>query len=137
MGAGALPPGHPQLVGTVGFWGSPVANRLAAQADVILAVGTRFPETDSSSWQEGVTFRIPPTKLIHFDIDPTELGRNYPAHIASVTDAGSAIRKVTAALQDIPVGADRYDWAALRRERDEFLADAVEQRPLRRLPTAP
>ena len=43
----------------IGFWGSPTANRLASQADVILAVGTRFPETDSSSWEHGVTFAHP------------------------------------------------------------------------------
>lgn len=43
MGTGVLPPDHPQLLGMLGFWGSPTANRLAADADVILAVGTRFP----------------------------------------------------------------------------------------------
>lgn len=76
MGTGVLPPDHPHLVGILGFWGSPSANRLAAEADVILAVGTRFPETDSSSWEPGVTFSIPPTRLIHLDIDPHEPGRN-------------------------------------------------------------
>ena len=88
MGTGVLPPDHPQLLGMIGFWGSPTANRMASEADVILAVGTRFPETDSSSWEDGVTFRIPPTRLIHLDIDPHEPGRNYPAAIAAVTDAG-------------------------------------------------
>ena len=63
MGTGVLPPDHPQLVGMIGFWGSPAANRLASTADVLLAVGTRFPETDSSSWEHGVTFSIPPTRL--------------------------------------------------------------------------
>ena len=78
MGTGVLPPDHPQLVGIVGFWGSPAANRLAAEADVILAVGTRFPETDSSSWEPGVTFNVPPTRLIHVDIDPHEPGETTP-----------------------------------------------------------
>ncbi len=93
MGTGILPPDHPQLLGMIGFWGSPPANRLAAEADVILAVGTRFPETDSSSWEPGVTFRIPPTRLIHVDIDPHEPGRNYPAAIAATADAALALRR--------------------------------------------
>ena len=94
MGAGALPPDHPQLVGMVGFWGSPAANRLASTADLILAVGTRFPETDSSSWEHGTTFAIPPTRLIQIDIDPNEPGRNYPTSLAVVADAGAALSAI-------------------------------------------
>ena len=97
MGTGVLPPDHPQLLGMVGFWGSPAANRLAAEADVILAVGTRFPETDSSSWEPGVTFAIPPTRLIHVDIDPHEPGRNYPTTIAATADAGLALEAIVEA----------------------------------------
>ena len=122
MGSGALPPGHPQLVGMIGFWGSPAANRLAVEADVILAVGTRFPETDASSWEPGITFRIPPTRLIHLDIDPAEPGRNFPTALAAVTDAASAMTRITRALERLERPRGRFDWAALGRERDAFLA---------------
>jgi acetolactate synthase-1/2/3 large subunit len=121
MGTGVLPPDHPQLLGMIGFWGTPAANRLASQADVILAAGTRFPETDSSSWGPGVTFRIPPTRLIQIDIDPHEPGRNYPAAIAATADAALALEAITAAYGDAT--PDRgYDWQALQREREDFLA---------------
>lgn len=121
MGTGVLPPDHPQLLGIVGFWGSPSANRLASEADVILAVGTRFPETDSSSWEPGVTFRIPPTRLIHVDLDPHEPGRNYPAVIAATADAALALGAIIEAYGDAT--PDRgYDWARLREERETFLA---------------
>ena len=121
MGTGILPPGHPQLLGMIGFWGSPSANRLASEADVILAVGTRFPETDSSSWEPGVTFRIPPTRLIHVDLDPHEPGRNYPAAIAATADAALALDAIAEAYGDAT--PDRgYDWAQLAREREAFLA---------------
>ncbi len=120
MGTGVLPPDHPQRLGMVGFWGSPTANRATREADVILAVGTRFPETDSSSWEDGVTFSIPPTRLIHLDIDPHEPGRNYPAAIAGLTDAALGLNAVADAY-----GAgtpDRgNDWAELRAERERFL----------------
>jgi acetolactate synthase I/II/III large subunit len=120
MGTGVLPPEHPQLLGMIGFWGSPTANRIAREADVILAVGTRFPETDSSSWEPGVTFSIPPTRLIHLDIDPHEPGRNYPTAIAASTDAAIGLRAISAAYGNAT--PDRgYDWAALRDERERFL----------------
>ena len=121
MGTGVLPPDHPQLVGIVGFWGSPSANRLAREADVILAAGTRFPETDSSSWEPGVTFAIPPTRLIHLDIDPHEPGRNYPTAIAAVSDAASGLNAIADAYGEAT--PDRgHDWARLREEREAFLA---------------
>jgi len=120
MGTGVLPPDHPQLLGMIGFWGSPPANRLAREADVILAVGTRFPETDSSSWERGVTFSIPPTRLIQLDIDPHEPGRNYPTAIAATTDAALGLRAIADAYG--AATPDRgYDWGALREERERFL----------------
>jgi acetolactate synthase-1/2/3 large subunit len=120
MGTGVLPPDHPQLLGMIGFWGSPPANRVAREADVILAVGTRFPETDSSSWEEGVTFRIPPTRLIHLDVDPSEPGRNYPAVIAASTDAALGLRAIAEAYGDATPERG-YDWGQLRTERETFL----------------
>ena len=107
--------------GWSGFWGSPAANRLAAEADVILAVGTRFPETDSSSWEPGVTFDIPPTRLIHVDIDPHEPGRNYPTTIAATADAGLALAGDRRGLRQ-PTPDRGYDWGTLRQEREAFLA---------------
>jgi acetolactate synthase-1/2/3 large subunit len=134
MGTGILPPDHPQLLGMIGFWGSPAANRIASEADLLLAVGTRFPETDSSSWEPGVTFRIPPTRLIHIDLDPLEPGRNYPAALAATADATLAVRAIADAYG--PATPDRgYDWAALRDERSRFLAPSLanarsDQHPL-------
>jgi acetolactate synthase-1/2/3 large subunit len=120
MGCGVLSPDHPQLIGMLGFWGSPVANRLASTADLILAVGTRFPETDSSSWEPGATYAIPPTRLIHIDIDPNEPGRNYPTDLAVVADAGVAVAAIAARARP-PAGRPRFDWAALQDERRRFL----------------
>jgi acetolactate synthase-1/2/3 large subunit len=121
MGTGIMPPDHPQLAGMIGFWGSPAANRLASSADVLLAVGTRFPETDSSSWEPGVTFSVPPTRLIQIDIDPSEPGRNFPTTIAATADARLALDAIAAAYGS-PTTERGIDWSTLRREREEFLA---------------
>lgn len=91
MGKGTMRDDHPLLLGMTGFWGTPVANDSCRDADVILAVGTRLAEANSSSWDSRFTFAIPPTRLIHIDIDPGEIGRNYQTELGVVADAKSAL----------------------------------------------
>ena len=92
MGKGALSDDHPLVLGMTGFWGTQLVNDTCLTADVILAIGTRFKEADSSSWYRDYTFNIPDTSLIHIDIEPSEIGRAFPAAIGAVADAGSALR---------------------------------------------
>src|SRR3989442_4325708 len=103
MGKGALPDSHPLLAGATGYWGTPIANELCRSADLILAVGTRFGETDCSSWDPAFTFDIPPTRLIHIDIDPAEIGRNYPAELGVVADAKQALHMIANAAKGFAV----------------------------------
>jgi acetolactate synthase-1/2/3 large subunit len=91
MGKGCLHERHPLLLGQTGFWGLPVANEACKRADLILAVGTRLAEANSSSWDPRFTFAIPPTRLIHIDIDSAEIGRNYPTELGVVADAKAAL----------------------------------------------
>ncbi len=91
MGKGALPDDHPLTLGMTGFWGTQYINDSCRTADCILALGTRFCEADCSSWEEEYTFAIPPTKLIHIDIDPSEIGRNYPVELGVIADLKQAL----------------------------------------------
>ncbi|MBV9229207.1 MAG: thiamine pyrophosphate-binding protein [Chloroflexi bacterium] len=129
MGKTAIPDTHPLCLGMTGFWGTPTANNLCREADIILAVGTRFAEADSSSWDPRFTFQIPPTKLIHIDIDSYEIGRNYPATIAATADARLALEAILEAVrereQQPRTLTQRAQQAAS--ERAEFLADAAKQ----------
>src|SRR5207302_607736 len=77
-GLGAIDTSHPLALGLVARGGHYQANHATRQADVLLALGMRFDDRTSSSWIQGYSFSIPPTKLIHVDIDPEEIGRNYP-----------------------------------------------------------
>ena len=77
MGKGCMSDTHPLLLGMTGFWGTPIANETCRTADLIVAIGTRLAEANSSSWDPRYTFAIPPTRLIHIDIDPAEIGRNF------------------------------------------------------------
>jgi acetolactate synthase-1/2/3 large subunit len=93
-------------------------------ADVILAVGTRFKEADSSSWYRGYTFDIPPTRLLHIDIDPSEIGRNFPTEIGAVADAKAALRVLVDVAGELY--PDGFDSAQLAGEIAEFKSAFVE-----------
>lgn len=92
MGKGALPDDHPFALGMTGFWGTQYINDSCRNADCVLGLGTRFKEADCSSWYPEYTFEIPPATLIHIDIEPSEIGRNYPVEIGAVADLGQALK---------------------------------------------
>ena len=108
MAKGTLPDQHPLVLGMPGFWGLEFTNEYCRGADVVLAVGTRFAETDASSWDPRYTWRIPPSRLIQIDIDPAEIGRNYPVELAIVADAGAALAAIAEAARKLaPEGRHR------------------------------
>jgi acetolactate synthase-1/2/3 large subunit len=114
MGKGALPDDHPFILGMTGFWGTQYINDSCRNADVILALGTRFKEADSSSWYPEYTFDIPKSKLIQIDIESSEIGRNYPVEIGVVADLRQALEVLErVARKIVPQGTQRD---ALKRE---------------------
>ena len=98
-GLGALPVKHPLSLGLVQRGGTYQANHACRQADVLLALGVRFDDRTSSSWIPGYSFTIPPTKLIHVDIDPEEIGRNYPVALGLMADVRTFVRQILADLE--------------------------------------
>jgi len=108
MGKGALPDDHPFILGMTGFWGTQYINDACRNADCILALGTRFKEADSSSWYPEYTFDIPRSKLIQIDIEPAEIGRNYPVEIGVVADLKQALDVLLqVAKKIVPQGIQR------------------------------
>ncbi len=112
MGKGCLRDDHPLLLGQTGFWGTPISNEKCRTADLIVAVGTRLAEANSSSWDPRFTFSIPPTRLIHIDADEAEIGRNYPTELGAVADARLALE----ALATEARGRSHRDRGRLREE---------------------
>jgi acetolactate synthase-1/2/3 large subunit len=98
MGKGAIPEDHPLCAFYAGSKGSSCGNKLAKEADVLLAVGCRFADLSTSSYKRSVSFNIPPTKLTHVDIDPTEIGKNYPTEAGIVGDAKTVLQQLIEAL---------------------------------------
>ena len=97
-GLGAIPSEHPLALGLVARNGLYHANQATRQADVLLALGVRFDDRTSSSWLPGYSFTIPPTRLIHVDIDPDEIARNYPVALGLMADVRTFLRQVLAEL---------------------------------------
>jgi acetolactate synthase I/II/III large subunit len=107
MGKGAIDEAHDLAAQTIGDTASTCGNALASRADVILAVGCRFTDWSASSYRRGVTFAIPPTTLIQADIDPREIGKNYPVEVALLGDARATLEDLLAELAT-PEGRDAY-----------------------------
>jgi len=102
MGKGCLRDDHPLLLGQSGFWGTPIANKKCRTADLIVAIGTRLAEANSSSWDPRFTFAIPPTRLMHIDADLAEIGRNYQTELGVAADAKLALTALVEAAKDHP-----------------------------------
>ncbi|HZU82040.1 MAG TPA: thiamine pyrophosphate-binding protein [Polyangiaceae bacterium] len=94
MGKTAISARHPLALGIAGCWGEYPATEAARNADVILAFGARFSDIHCSSWVPGYTYNIPPTKLIHVDLDEREIGRNYPTELGIVGDAREVMKQL-------------------------------------------
>ncbi len=139
MGKGVLPDDHPFVLGMTGFWGTQYINDSCRTADVILALGTRFCEADCSSFDPEYTFAIPPTRLIHIDIDPAEIGRNYPVEIGAVADLKQALVALNRIAKKAAPDGRRNE--PLRKEiaayRAEFKASRAEAETSSQFPMRP
>lgn len=108
MGQGCLSDRHPLMIGQTGFWGMEFTHSITVNADVILGLGTRFAEADSSSWYQGVTFDPDKTTFLQIDIDPTEIGRNYPVEIGAIGDLKIGLAQILEEVKRIcPEGKQR------------------------------
>jgi acetolactate synthase I/II/III large subunit len=129
-GLGVIDTHHPLALGLVARGGHYQANHATRQADVLLSLGARFDDRTSSSWIQGYSFTIPPTRLIHVDIDPEEIGRNYPVALGLMADVRTFLRQVLAELdrrKDIDKKLDaRKKWLGqidgYRKEWDKLVA---------------
>ena len=132
-GLGAIPVEHPLSLGLVQRGGTYQANHACRQADVLLALGVRFDDRTSSSWIPGYSFTIPPTQLIHVDIDPEEIGRNYPVTLGLMADVRTFMRQLLAELSARNIASEpagpRRMWLAdidtYRKTWDTFVAPGM------------
>jgi len=96
FGKGCFPEEHPLSLGVTGDYGSEVTNDFVRQADLVFFVATRA----GRQMTEDFTAPEPgASKIIHLDIDPVVIGRNYKADVALVGDAKSTLRDLLKLLK--------------------------------------
>jgi len=95
---------HPLNVGVPGTYSRASANRVLAQADVVCFVGSQTGNQLTNGWQ------VPskPKAVVQLDIDPAEIGRNYPAAAGIVGDAKVSLRQMIDASGKQPVERDGW-----------------------------
>ncbi len=112
-GKGSLPFDHPQQLGAMGVTGTPGANILAREADVIIGIGTRYSDFTSAS---KTAFQNPGVRFVNINV--AEFDAYKHSAVALVADARAALEELTAAVGDYRVSREyaarierfRADW---------------------------
>ena len=125
MGKGSVSDRHPMTMGLVGnAMGINSSGRhirpLLDEADVIILVGTRTNQNGTDSW----TLLPPEAKIIHIDVDPTEIGRTYEATVRVVADARTSLEALISNLRLQSPG----ELPNLDTNRTERIASAFQAR---------
>ena len=133
-GKGIILDTHPLSIGVCGTYSRESTNRAVAEADLVFFIGSPAGGMVTGNW----TIVVPGTEVIQLDIEPTELGRNYPNKVALLGDAKVTLRKLIDAAK--PVEGATKAWvgqvqklAAEWREKTtpNLNSDAVPIRPER------
>jgi acetolactate synthase-1/2/3 large subunit len=115
MGISAIPSRHPLFAGSLGMHGNIAANAMTQTSDLLVAIGMRFSDRVTGN----VASYAPEAKIIHIDIDRSEIGKNIRCDMSLTADAGDALEAMKVGLRYV----DRTPWfgfaSAKRREEDE------------------
>ncbi len=130
-GKESIPGNHPLSVGVVGTYSRRSANRIVSEADLVFFVGTQTGGMTTHFW------RVPRvgTPAVQLDIDPEELGRNYPLRASIMGDAKVSLRKMLGASEETAPARGREEWLARAAEADA--AWRAEAAPLLESDAAP
>jgi acetolactate synthase-1/2/3 large subunit len=90
MGLGSVPTNHFLFLGMLGMYGRYTANQLVSNADLIIALGTRFDDRITGNLNQF----CPQADIIHIDIDPAEIGKNISIKIPIVGDLKNILQQL-------------------------------------------
>ena len=111
LGLSAVPSDFPYYVGMTGMHGSIAANMMTQECDLLIAVGMRFDDRVVGRASEYARN----AKVIHIDIDATEIGKIIPADIGILGDAGKVLAQLTEKMQF----SFHDEWAVKARAYDK------------------
>jgi acetolactate synthase-1/2/3 large subunit len=121
-GKGTILEDHPLSLGLVGSYSRWCANRVVSEADLVLFIGSHTGDQVTNYW----TVPRPGTQVTQIDIDPSELGRNYPNTVALMGDAKVTVQRL---IEYLSPGVRKEKWAEYAQTRVKEWQD--EQQPLR------
>ncbi len=109
LGISAFPEDHPLYIGWPGMHGAASVNRAIDKSDLLFAVGMRFDDRIT-----GAAHKFAPNaKIVHIDVDPSELGKVVRPTVGIAADAKRALRGVLAHFEDAEDREDtRAPWRA-------------------------
>ena len=119
LGLGSFPSGHPLSMGMLGMHGMYWSNLSVDQADLIVGVGMRFDDRVTGK----VDTFAPHARIIHMDIDPSQIGRNVPVEVAVVGDAKALLQELTPMVNNTP----HPDWM-------QFISNLKQDHPSLAIP---
>ena len=96
LGLSALPTNHPLNVGMVGMHGHYGPNKLTNECDVLIAVGMRFDDRVTGNLSKYAK----QAKVIHFDIDPSEIDKNVKTTVAVLGNAKDTLGKILEFIEE-------------------------------------
>ncbi len=124
MSKGCFPENHPLSLGVLGMHGSAEANKLISEADVILAAGVRFSDRTTGKIDEF----CPDAKIIHIDIDPSEIGKNKAIDVPIVGDLSKTFDMLYDSLAKRLEKREDSPWLKkVRQTREEFKGIIIDQ----------
>ena len=134
--ADAVPSDHPRFLGHLGRLGSEEGAEAVRRSDLVLAVGTRLGQ--STTFFDN-RFIPADARIVQIEIDPQEIGRNYPVELGIEGDAKAVMEGLLRQVRDVEPRTnpewrqDVADWNARRKERleDEGRLDSVPIKPQR------
>ena len=123
LGLSGFPSGHPQSLGMLGMHGMYWANIAVDEADLIVGVGMRF---DDRVTGRASTF-APHARIVHIDIEPTQIGRNVPVEVPLPGDAKAVLQQLVPLVSHAP----RAPWleriGQLRRDHPSLAVPPSDQ----------
>lgn len=120
-GLGAVSSQHKNYIGMVGMHGHYSPNKLTNQADVIIAVGMRFDDRVTST----IATYAPKAKIIHIDIDASEINKNIKSYFSIVGDANTTLTKMLPFVKK----NDHRDWLNEFKKLESYAQKIVDSQP--------
>ncbi len=117
MAKGVIASSHPLNLGQPGVYGAPEPNAALQNADVLIAIGTRFSERVTGNFAGFA----PQAQIVHIDIDPAEIGKNIRVDVPIVGDAATVLAALREALGETRREAvcDRSAFYSLAPEKEQ------------------